>query len=239
VIWNGDAGDVWTNDTGQPLYQLIVSWQNTCGTCAQYDHAVGPAWPLPFHRNCRCKQIVILPGVKARPWVDFRAQAGRLSPSQKRALIGASNWKILDRGLVSWEDIVTPYRVRDFREVVALKKLSLKSLTDAGVKPGIAQRALAAVNTPAHQLVQSVRTQLLANLTGVGLAPSQIAALSAPALAARLGIREGAKPRGKVTRVVRDPVARTMRWVLSGWGLPAVADAIKKALAKVLKRGGK
>ena len=74
VEFNGEPGTVWTNQTEKVQYQLIVNWHNSCGLCIQYDHAIGPLWPTPFHHGCRSRQRIIFPGKSAEPFVDFRAK---------------------------------------------------------------------------------------------------------------------------------------------------------------------
>ncbi|WP_165072115.1 hypothetical protein [Paludisphaera rhizosphaerae] len=186
VIFNGDPGDRWRNTTGKVQYQLLVNWANTCGVCAQYDHAIGPIWPLPYHRNCRCRQIAIPPEALAEPWVDFRAIADGLDLEGKRALVGASNYRLIQAGTVAWSDVVTPHRVRDLHEVVAIKKLSVDRLTAAGIRPAIAEAAHATVHTPEHQLIEAQRRRLVANLAGAGLDRATLASLAAEGLAARV-----------------------------------------------------
>jgi hypothetical protein len=78
----------------------------------------------------------------------------------KAAAIGASNYRLLKSGLVKWEDIVIPNRVRDFREVVAKKNLTVKQMTDHGVKKYQAEKAYSAVPTAEHEHVERQRRDL-------------------------------------------------------------------------------
>lgn len=197
VIWNGAAGDVWTNTTGRPQYQLIVDWTNPCGTCAQYDHAIGPNWPLPFHRRCRCRQIVVMPGSEAKPWVDFRKIVDSLDSHQQSDLVGSSNYKLLEKGIVKWEDVVTQYRVRSLHEVVALKKLSVQTMLDAGINSRIAQEAWDSVHTPEHAIVDKQRGSLIEKLQKSGLTKEQIAKLAGEGVSSQVsvgGVRVGQQP---------------------------------------------
>lgn len=191
VIFNGKPGETWTNDTGRVRYQLLVNWANTCGVCAQYDHAIGPAWPLPYHRNCRCRQVAIVPGADAEPFVDFLAIARGLDEEGLRALVGASNFRLVESGVVRWEDVVTPYRVRSLHEVVAVKKLPVDRLVAAGVRRDRAEKAWETVHTPEHQLVEAQRRKLVAALEGAGLDRGTLAGLAGEALATRAGIGSG------------------------------------------------
>ena len=75
----------------------------------------------------------------------------------KAAAIGASNYRLLKSGLATWEDIVTPNRVRDFREVVAKKNLTVKQMVAHGVKPYQAQQAYSAVHTTEHEAAERHR----------------------------------------------------------------------------------
>lgn len=191
ILFNGEAGERWKNDTGRVQYQLLASWDNTCGVCAQYDRAIGPAWPLPYHRNCRCRMVAVVPGGVAEPFVDFRAEAAKLDESQKKALVGAANYRLIQSGTVAWNDVVTPYRVRPLREVVALRKLTVDRLTKAGVARPTAERAWESVHTPEHQLVERHRRELVSSLEGAGLDRGTIAELAAEGIASRVSIGGG------------------------------------------------
>jgi len=197
VILNGDAGDAWHNETEKPHYQFFVSGANTCGVCYQYNHAVSPSsWPIPIHRGCICYQLVVAVGAKAKPWVDFAAEVAALDPKQQAAVAGASNYKLITAGVVQWSDVVTKYRVRDFREVVAIKNLEVKALVRAGVRPTIAEKAFASVHTPIHELVAQQRSQLLSNLNAAGISRDQVRQIVAGGLAARV---VGSGPSGRRT----------------------------------------
>jgi DNA topoisomerase IB/GNAT superfamily N-acetyltransferase len=125
------------------------------------------------------------------PFIDFREVLDGMDQSQKRAAVGASNYKLIESGRVQWEDVVTPYRVRDLREVVAIKKFSVHDLLDAGVKERYAVQAHASVHTPAHELAEQARQKLLDNLRSAGLSPDIIVRLGAQGIAQRVRIGEG------------------------------------------------
>jgi hypothetical protein len=188
VIFNGTPGDAWTNDTGKVQFQFLVSWLRSCGICIQYDHAIGPYWGIPMHRHCRCKQTPIAPGATAEPFVDFRALIGALDPRQQVMVVGKANLILINKNIVTWEDVVTRSRIRDLREVVSMRKLTLPELTGAGVSRGVAERAYATVHTPAHELAEATRKELVAKLRGAGETPEQIKRKVGEGLAARVKV---------------------------------------------------
>lgn len=191
VIFNGQPGEVWQNDTGKVQYQLLVSWHNSCGQCIQFDHAIGPYWGIPLHRGCRCRQTAIPPGAQAQPYVDFMAKIDALPENRQSLVIGASNLKLVKAGVVQWGDVVTSTRIRDLREVVAREKLSVETVTRAGVRKDLAEKAHASVSTPAHQLAEQTRKELIAKLLNAGLTREQIDRAVAERLARRVTIGTG------------------------------------------------
>src|SRR6516164_5070153 len=105
-----------------------------------------------MHYGCRCIQREIEPGEKAPfDFVNYRELLAKMPHDQQVAAMGASNYKLLESGLVQWEDIVSENRVRDFREVVARKRLTVKEMTAHGVKKYQAEEAYRSVHTAAHQ----------------------------------------------------------------------------------------
>lgn len=193
VVFNGEPGDVWTNETGRAQYQFVARLSNTCGVCFQYHLAISSSWPIPLHRGCRCTQVLIVPGEDARPFVDFRATLGGLGPDQQAAAVGTSNWKLIQSGAVRWEDVVTTTRVRDLREVVSRQQLSVARMRKAGVSRSVAVRAYETVNTPAHELADRRRAELVEKLKKAGLSHEQVGGAVAEKLAAR--VRVGPKPK--------------------------------------------
>jgi hypothetical protein len=193
IIWSGPPGELHTNNTEFVQYQFICELQNTCGECLQYHMAVkrGP-WGIPLHHGCNCRQEGIGPGEEAStPFVDFRQILDKMPHDQQVAAIGASNYKLLDKGVVQWKDIVTPSRVRSLREVVAIKQLNIREMTAAGVNPRIAAEAYGSVHTAAHQIVAAQRAQLTAAITGAGLNQDQLTRQLAQGLAGRVSLAEG------------------------------------------------
>jgi hypothetical protein len=198
IIYDGDAGTRFTNNTGKILYQFIAALQNTCGVCLQYHLKISAAWPIPIHYGCRCIQREIDPGQTApHDFVDYRRLLDEMPTDQQAAAVGASNYRLIKSGLVQWDDVVTRNRVRDFREVVANKRLTVKQMTDNGVKKYQAEKAHNAVHTPEHQAVEEHRRRLLQQLTGAGLSQEQLVKELAGRLAARVTVGEG--PTGPYT----------------------------------------
>ena len=154
--------------------------------------AIGYVWGIPLHHGCRCEQKKIKPGAQApNAFVDFREVLDGLDHTRQVAAIGASNYRLLKEGIVDWKDIVTPSRVRDLREVVSLKKISIQTMVGVGVDPKIAERAHATVNTAEHILLEHRRRELVANLKGAGLANEQLSKELGSRLANRVTIAAG------------------------------------------------
>jgi hypothetical protein len=192
VIISGDPGTRWTNDTPRVKYQFIAALNNTCGVCLQYHLKISTAWPIPIHYGCRCIQRAIKPGGQAlHDFCDYRKLLDGMSEAEKTAAIGKSNYRLLKSGLATWDDIVTPSRVRDFREVVAKKKLTVDQMVKHGVNRYEAEKAYGAVHTAEHEAAAAHRKQLLKNLVGAGLSQQQVVNEIASRLAARVTIGEG------------------------------------------------
>jgi hypothetical protein len=223
IIYSGDAGTTFTNETGRVLYQFIAALQNTCGLCLQYHLKISAAWPIPLHYNCRCIQRMIKPGQTAQhEFCDYRKLLDAMPEHEKAAAIGASNYRLLKSGLAKWEDIVTPNRVRDFREVVAKKNLSVKQMVAHGVKPYQAQQAYSAVHTAEHEHVERQRRELLQKLTGAGLSQENLVNELSKRLAARVTIAAG--PTG--------PYTEGPAW--SGGPLPGIGPSGAAGLAALI-----
>jgi hypothetical protein len=198
VIYSGDPGTRFTNETGQILYQFIAALQNTCGVWLQYHLKISRAWPIPIQWNCRCVQRMIKPGQQAQhDFIDYRKLLDDMSEHDKAAAIGASNYRLLKSGLAKWEDIVTDSQVRDFREVVARNKLTVKQITDHGVKKYQAEQAYNAVHTAEHQAVEAHRRKLIEQLTGACISQENLVRELSEKLAARVNIAAG--PTGPYT----------------------------------------
>ena len=198
IIYDGEAGTRFTNNTGKVLYQFIAALQNTCGVCLQYHLKISAAWPIPIHYNCRCIQRMVKPGAEAQhDFCNYRELLDGFDEAQKTAAIGASNYRLLKSGLAKWDDIVTPNRVRDFREVVARNNLTVDQMTKHGVKKYQAEKAYSAVHTAEHEHVARQRAELLQKLTGAGLSQEMLVKELSGRLAARVTIAAG--PTGPYT----------------------------------------
>ena len=170
IIHSGEPGTKWVNDTGKVRYQIVCLMAHTCGGCLQYHMAIGGYWPIPLHRGCKCQQFPIGPGGTApHAFVDFREVLAELPHAKQVDAIGASNYKLLKAKVVTWDEIVTRYRVRPLREVIALNKVSEATALAAGVKPGIAKVAYGAVNTTEAELIRAHRAELEAKLQEAGV----------------------------------------------------------------------
>jgi hypothetical protein len=199
IQFNGKPGETWENQGEKIVYQLLVSWHNSCGVCIQYDHAISKSsWPIPFHFSCRCHQLPVFPGKKSEPFVDYREKIQELDHGQKTRVLGASNMRLIEKGVVEWSDVVTEGRIRDFREVVHLRRLDAGALEKAGVPKRYAEAALKAVNTPAAQAVDESRKRIIEAMRAKGYSDEQIRKLTGERLAARVTIRgfEGEPPQG-------------------------------------------
>jgi hypothetical protein len=229
VIISGDAGTVWTNDTERVRYQFIAALNNTCGVCLQYHLKISASWPIPIHHNCRCIQRMIKPGQKApHPFCDYRELLDQMSPADQAAAVGASCYRLLKAGVIKWEDVVTPNRVRDFREVVARKRLTVDQMVRHGVKRYQAEKAYSAVHTEEHQHVQRQRAELLQRLTAAGISQENLVGELSRRLAGRVTVAAGPTP----AQVGRPQDGFAPAW--SGGKLPGVGPSGPGELAKLI-----
>lgn len=219
IIWNGNPGEVWVNNTGRLKYQLIVNYRNSCGLCIQYDKAISNWWPLPFHRNCRCRQCLVLIQGTAAPFVDFRNTLRGLSKLQQTEAIGRANFKLLESGAVKWETIVTPTRVRSLTEVIKDAGLSLKDLQAAGVRHDIAEAAYARVHTPRQTIIREQRVAMVTRIIGAGISPQQLKEAVAQGVAEKIGIAAGPSKASPVKSVNRPgTLPEKLRGMLAYFG---------------------
>jgi hypothetical protein len=186
IQFNGPPGEVFTNSGDTVLYQLHCSLVRTCGLCFQFHMAIGPSFPIPYHRGCNCTQVPVWPGQSAEPFVDFREVIRELGPDQQSAVMGVSNLRLVESGVVSYEDVVTRTRVRDLREVVSRNRLTVRDMTRSGVGRREAERAFETVNTPAHELAVEKRRELVEALRGKSIADAMIADAVAERIARRI-----------------------------------------------------
>lgn len=190
--FGGTPGTAWKNDTAKVSWQFRCSFKNSCGLCCQFANRVGNYWPIPMHFGCNCLQEAVRPGATAAPFVDFMEEIAALDEAQQARVIGRSNWALVRSGAVKWEDVVTRSRVRDFRDVVAMKNLTAADLIKSGVSRREADRAHGAVHTAAHRRLDGERAALVQALRGHGL-PDARAIEEAGRLMgeSRLAIRRG------------------------------------------------
>lgn len=126
-----------------------------------------------------------------QPFADYREILDNMSPHDQAAAVGASCYRLLKTGVIKWEDVVTKNRVRDFREVVAMKKLTVAEMTKHGVAKYQAEKAYASVHTPAHEHAERQRREALERLTGAGIAQDKLVEELSKRLAGRLTVAAG------------------------------------------------
>lgn len=215
VVLNGDPGTVFSNASDKILYQFVCNLRNSCGVCISYHMAVGPYFPIPLHHSCRCQQHPLPPGADALPFVDFTEEIRSLSPRQQAVAVGASNWKLIEAGVVDFGEVVTPTRVRDLREVVSRNKLTIKAMTKAGVGKATAQRAYRSVNTPEHVLVETRRRELVESLAAKPSPATRVKQAVGRRIANRVGVGAVAVapekvPPGSESESLLDLIARRL-----------------------------
>jgi hypothetical protein len=131
----GPPGEAWSNLTGKVWYQRLCDFHHSCGLCIRLHRLIAARWDLPTHPGCTCRVVVVPPGDDALPFVDFAESLADLPEPARVRAVGSSNWRLIKAGLVSWEDVVTPARVKSFAEVVAARKLGKRALARAGIPP--------------------------------------------------------------------------------------------------------
>ncbi len=167
IIWTGAPGAQRRNNTSAVAYQLVCALINTCGFCLPYHLAIAPWWGIPFHRGCRCRQVPVFPGrAAAHPFADFRAILHEMSADDRAAVVGKNLYRLLEAGLVRWDEIVGPGGVRSLAEVVADRAIPLERLVRAGVQPGVAARAIDAASSGAAAAAAARRSQLVFDAAG-------------------------------------------------------------------------
>jgi hypothetical protein len=164
--------------------------------CLQYHMAIGPPWGIPMHYNCRCRQVRIPPGGQGEPFVDFHQILEDMTPDQQAAAVGSSVMKLIEAGDITFEDAVSPLRVRTLRELVAIHHLTVQELVDAGIPASIAEAADAAVHTPEATLIAEHRAELVAMAAQAGVSQDQLTALLAEVVAGRVMVAEGPNETG-------------------------------------------
>jgi hypothetical protein len=200
--------------------------------------AIGTIWPIPIHWNCRCQQrIVPIGGPAPQPFADFRRILDEMPPAQQREAVGASVYRLLEAGKIRWEDAVSRYRVNTLQEVVATRKLSIETMTKAGVKPAIAKAAHAAAHTPAQEAVRALRTEALAYLESAGVPHQALVEELSRAMTARAGIAGGIRPE-TLAPFARASEAERMARLLAAWrpGMAVAAGVTEEEIRRSWER---
>lgn len=190
-IYAGQPGETWTNDTDKVQWQFVADLVHTCGLCLQFHRHVGPYWPIPLHRSCRCQNVMVAVGAEAHPFVDFREVIRDLSPAQRVRVVGASSLKLIESGVVQWDDVVTWGRIRTLAEVVGRSKLSIKDLTRGGLSPARARLAYGSAHSEEADNAKRSAKAVADLLRAQGLTTEQIAKATGHIVASRVGIKAG------------------------------------------------
>jgi hypothetical protein len=219
VIFNGEAGHRWLNRTGRVAWQFHCDLVRTCGRCLQFHLAISSAgWPIPLHANCRCRSRLVAPGDFApEPFLDFRELLSKMPRSDQAAAIGASNYRLLRRGLVKWEQIVTPYRVRSFREVMILGEVGAKAAIDAGIRPGLVEAALASGALSEAELDRARRLELVESLRSVRVSQDALVAALERGMKAATAFAGGVGVQSAPTAIAALPHAAELAAELAKW----------------------
>jgi hypothetical protein len=131
--FGGPAGTTWTNTTNQVRYQLCSTVHEGGGFCFRASGRIGPWWPIPVVKGCRCKHRAIRPGETSLPFTDVDEELSKTTPDQRDLIFGRNNRLVLDAGLVSWTDLIGRFSGIEFDYIVYSKDLSLESILAAGV----------------------------------------------------------------------------------------------------------
>lgn len=204
----GAPGTRWVNDRGAVLWQAHCIWQSSCGRCIALDGRIAPYWPFPLHYSCNCFVTPVWPGWASSPFVDFRAEFARHSPAIRSQAIGDANRRLLEAGLASWDDIVTPGRIRPLHEVVAIRGLTDEDLIRVGVRPDIAARA---VETAARAATTSLQSLGAAGVTIVGAGTTALLldqGTGNPVAPVGGGVHQDPPPVDTIAQRIRTAIAR-------------------------------
>jgi hypothetical protein len=186
LMFIGPPGEVWISNSERVLYQMIPGFHKGSGACFQYASCLGPFWGIPFCQGCDCRQIAVAPGGQSLPFVDYLEEVWKLSLVQKYAMLGKGNWELLKAGLVTWSDVVTPYSVREFHEVMDRKKLTVRAMIEAGVPAEDVKAAWDLVYTPERLAADAKRSEAIRGLRELGLSTEDIARMISLRLAGRV-----------------------------------------------------
>jgi hypothetical protein len=201
------------------VYQFIAELKDTCGVCLQYHTMISYRWPIPYHHGCQCIQRRINPGqVALLPFCDFRSLLSAMNDDGKHAAIGRPNFALLSSGLATWEDIVTPSRVREFHEVMDCKQLTVEQMVMHGVDRLDADEAWALVHTPGSERLDRERSELLRKIATAGISAETVAKELSTKIAGRVGIGGGIEKKGEKQEQPSGPQMtedEARRWMLS------------------------
>lgn len=131
--FRGSPGTTWTNTTNQVRYQLCSTVHEDGGFCFRASGRIGPFWPVPVVKECRCTQRAIPPGATSLPFTDVDEELAKTTPDQRDQIFGRNNRLVLDAGLASWTDLIGRFSCIEFDYIVYSKNLSLESILAAGV----------------------------------------------------------------------------------------------------------
>jgi hypothetical protein len=180
----GPEGTLWINNTGRAHYQFVCTLTDTCGACLQYANQIqiGP-WPLPLHRECRCKQKRIEPGQHAPyRFVDFRKILNEMSPDAQAKTLAPGVYALLKSGMIEWKHAVTRYSLVGLSGIVAWKQLTVDQMVALGVDSDITVAAYEAVHTPEQDAIRRARAESLQALDVAGIPREAVAEEVARAL---------------------------------------------------------
>lgn len=200
---HGAPGERWVNETDKTWWQLKVSLINSCGQCVQYANTLARFWPVPFHPGCNCRSVPVTPGQRAEPFLDFREEIRQLPESQQSSIMGAANYELVQKGVVQWEDVVGRSGIKPFWQVVQKHRLSVDTLTKAGIPRSQAEQTLARLNSPEQLALQQKHKAIYDQLLAAGLTPEQIRDEITKRLAARFGLVGKPNPPGSPLVVIK------------------------------------
>lgn len=229
---SGEPGERWTNDTGKMRYQLRVSFANSCGQCIQYAGQISTYWNVPFHRNCNCTNVPVPPGGTSQPFVDYWKEVMDLDPAQQARVVGRAALTLIEKKVISWDDVVRRSRIRTLAEVAAEKRLTVPQMVKAGVPEGVARKAVAVGNAPAPTAPPAATlADAYQRLRSAGLSDREIAARLAERLGKRIGIGKGPAgpgPSGPIGGAMPPPKAPPATPAPAAIQLPAPAPVAAK-----------
>ncbi len=228
-IISGDPGKSWTNQTGKIAWQFHCRFANSCGRCIQLAGLIGPFWPVPIHPRCNCRSVMVCPGETAAPFVDYYAEVQALDATQQARVMGAANYRLVESGIVPWDEVVTRGRIRTLAEVVDRLGLTATELSKAGIPKIIATRALAVGQAIEVQAADRAREFLIDVLKSQGFSVDQIRGEVRRRLAARIGLRRRPEPPPKPPGPIPPKRPSPPRRPLPSGSSPTLAAIAKAA----------